>query len=413
MKPKNVVLFIEGADANGGAEKIGFVTAKLLSEAGFRVIVVTSDSEVRFPLPKVDPADIHCLDLSFLWDEFFSLSKAGMAKTYLKNERRAQLVRNALVGIDPAETVVHFHGFHNRFSFSAMEATLAMGFKTLLTAHDYGPQCPNSTYYNYPEGKICDLTPLSRQCFSSRCVSADSNLYKQYRFGQAFGAIRLRKLHKRLHRIFAVSPFEKTALERFWGPMKFLSVLENPISVELEDRLSRDSRNGYVWIGRVTEEKDLLTALLASKETKVPLTVIGSGPFKESLMNQFTHPTYIDWQSEKEVFEHLRRSRGLLLTSKWYETASLIALESLALGTPVAIPNTCAATSWIKPGVSSLTFDAGSPASLAEVILSYENPDAWDGFSRAAYNHYWQSPYTNERYLNALIDHYEDTMENQ
>jgi glycosyltransferase involved in cell wall biosynthesis len=405
MKP-TIIKFIEGSDATGGAEKIGFISAQLLSEAGYRVVVVSSEEQVKFSLPHVKKEDIVCLNLRFLWDDFFSRSKVGMLQTLVSSNHRAALIAPILSSHDPLNTVVHFHGFHNKFSFAAMAASVEAGFRTVLTAHDYGAMCPNSTFYNYPEGRICALQPLSVACLKSRCVSATDNKYKQYRFAQVFGGVKLKRLHKKLDAILSVSPFEQDILKSHWGDLPNLSVLPNPIAVQKLPLVPLDQRKGFLWIGRITEEKDLRTALLAADATQCGLTVIGDGPSRPQLESEFPQHKFLGWKVESLIFDALRASRGLLLTSKWYETASLIALESLALGTPVAIPITCAATSWISPGIDSLTFVAGEPNSLATTIEKLQDGDTWVPLSRKAYENYWNNPYTNERYLASLEEHY-------
>jgi glycosyltransferase involved in cell wall biosynthesis len=371
---------------------------------------VSSEAEVKYELPHVAKNDIHCFNQSFLWDEFFSQGKSQMLRTLLANPGRAGQTHSVLSQFTPENTLVHFHGFHNKFSFSALEASVKAGFKTLLTAHDYGIQCPNSTFFNYPEMQICNLKPLTGACLKCKCVSANDNRYKQYRFFQAFGAVKLRGLHKKLHAIFAVSPFEKQIIESHWGSLENLHVLENPIEVKQTGLRPATERSDYLWIGRITEEKNLGIALQAARQCGVMLKIVGDGPLREAMQKEFPEFEFVGWKDEAYVFDQLQKSRGLLLTSKWYETASLIALESLAVGTPVAIPNTCAATSWIEADHDALTFDAGSADSLAQVIRKLESLKEWDKHSQSSYRRYWTNPYTNERYLQNLETHYERLM---
>lgn len=401
-----VVIFIEGEKSSGGAEKIGFTTARLMAQAGHEVHIVTSAKQVT---EDVNGATFHCLNLPFVWDSFFSRSKVEMIKSLTHDKERYDLVSRVLKNLISKDAVIHFHGYHNHFSFASVEAALDTKCPVFVTAHDYAYSCPISTFFDYPAGTICRRKPLSLDCFKARCVTLDSNRYKALRFFQLLGA-RLKNHPQRLAGVFAVSTFELEKLSPFLPAKTRLSVLPNPVPIEKPSAVNPRDRRGYLWVGRITQEKNLEVALKATAAKGVPLTVVGEGPEREKLQNTYPNATFLGWKSDQEVLEQYKSHKALLLTSAWYETASLVTLEAYAFGMPVIVPNENAARSWIPELSDQLCFDPGSPESLASRIELIENDEKLSEFSQTAYNTYWENPYTEERYSEALLSHYQTAL---
>ena len=99
------------------------------------------------------------------------------------------------------------------------------------------------------------------------------------------------------------------------------------------------------------------------------------------------------------------------MTSKWQETASLVVLESLAAGIPCVVPTTSAATNWVEDGVNGLLFEAGNAASLASALAKLKDDATVEAMSQRAFEMYWRAPFTEERYQNDLLRHYQEAQD--
>jgi glycosyltransferase involved in cell wall biosynthesis len=95
-------------------------------------------------------------------------------------------------------------------------------------------------------------------------------------------------------------------------------------------------RQGLVFAGRLVPQKALSVAFEALRRNPdVTLTVAGDGPERAKVEAQAPpNVRFVGRQSRDKVFELLRGAEATLLSSDW-ESFSLVAAESLAVGTPV------------------------------------------------------------------------------
>jgi glycosyltransferase involved in cell wall biosynthesis len=96
-------------------------------------------------------------------------------------------------------------------------------------------------------------------------------------------------------------------------------------------------RSNALFVGRLVEVKNPLLAVDAALAAHVPLTLLGAGelrPTIETLARTHADGVIKLCPFTKEPWEHFRRHRVLLVTSR-YEIFGNVIVESLAAGTPV------------------------------------------------------------------------------
>jgi glycosyltransferase involved in cell wall biosynthesis len=402
----NVVIVVEGGGPTGGAERVAFETVELISAHGIPVRIISSASKIDQKYLDLPGVTGIALNLPPVWEKFFS--KNRILSYPLRNEDRSllPLYKEALKGLNPEQTVVHIHGFHSHFSHLIISASLEQGFRTHLHAHDYGYICPNTTLFNYPENRICELDPLSAACQSSACISATDQNIKQFRFRRAITAFESKKLHERLTSIVCPSPFAREIMAKKLGDLGKLRVLRCPVQPASPDKLNPAASQTYLWIGRLTAEKNPDIALKAADLAGITLTIIGDGPLRTTLEQEFPYHNFLGWKSPEEVNALQSSARCLVMSSAWYETASLVVLECLAAGIPCIIGNRSAATSWLTDEENGITFENGSITSLAEALEKTKDDSALDRMSVNAYSRYWQDPCSPENYTRNLLEVY-------
>src|SRR5262249_55695346 len=121
-----------------------------------------------------------CLDQHDVWGDPNRVRAAGHS---IWNHKAATRMRELLSAMDPTQTVVHLHSWTKALSSSVTRAATSMGFRVVLTLHDFLSVCPNGTFFNYAKGERCHLHPLSQACISTNC-DARSYSHKLWRVGR-------------------------------------------------------------------------------------------------------------------------------------------------------------------------------------------------------------------------------------
>jgi glycosyltransferase involved in cell wall biosynthesis len=121
------------------------------------------------------------------------------------------------------------------------------------------------------------------------------------------------------------------------------------------------------------------------------------------------HPnlTYLGFQEKDVIMRYLRKSRGLLFPSLWYEGLPNTILEAYATGTPVVATNLGNINEIVRDGVTGLLFEKGDARSLARQVAALQSPACdWPALSRNARREYLEH-YAPEKNYQALIRIYQ------
>ncbi len=402
----SVVIVVEGGGPTGGAERVAFETVELLSSQGIPVHIISSASKIEPSYLNLPGVTGIALNLPVVWEKFFSKNRLLSYPLRSGDTSLLPIFRTAFAGLNPSETVVHIHGFHTHFSHLVVSSALDLGFRTHLHSHDYGLVCPNTTFFNFPDNRVCNLSPLSEECKASPCMDASDQNLKQFRFRRAESAFRKHRLAERLTSIVCPSPFTRAVLAKTVGDLPKLKVLRCPVEPASTTKLDPASSRRYLWIGRLTPGKDPDIALRAADEAGIRLTVVGDGPMRAELERQFSNHQFVGWRSPEEVTILQKTARCLVMNAGWYETASLVVLECLAAGIPCLIGDHSAATSWVTNDENGLTFHADTPGSLTATIERTKDDGLISRLGETAFDRYWQDPCSRENYLRDLLEVY-------
>lgn len=401
-----VVLFIEGRGPIGGAERVGFTTAELLLKKGFRVHIISSEEELDERFDGQSNFSYSCMNLGMVWERWFESGKIGMVKTALSEPLIYHRVRKELHTFDHESTIVHFHGYHSKFGHEAIESAVSLGFRTTVTCHDYGFVCPNTMLYDYAAGCVCSEKALSLGCWNRKCMGEQGNRLKHFRFLRTLSKHSVDRTFKQLKSIIAVSEFQKSIFSKVSPTLPEIIVVHNPVTPASHEQCSPELSNEFVWIGRMTDEKDPEIALIAAELANAKLNFVGDGPLSEKLRNASSSALFVGWKTPSEVCEIQKKSRALLMTSKCLETASLVVLECLAAGIPCIVPEKSAATSWVINGFNGLYFESGNAESLAKVISLMMDDNLCQQLGDNAYQSYWSKPFSEDSYIANLLEVY-------
>ena len=150
--------------------------------------------------------------------------------------------------------------------------------------------------------------------------------------------------------------------------------------------------------------------------TNTTLTLVGSGPLKESLAQRIkdeglAHIRLSGFIPRDELAQVYRQAQAVVLPSEWYENAPVVILEAFANGTPVVgsamggIPET------VQDQVTGLTFAAGDPEELRDCIERLINePDLGPRLGQRAYQ-FLSSELTPANHIQQLVSLYDDVLQ--
>ena len=147
-----------------------------------------------------------------------------------------------------------------------------------------------------------------------------------------------------------------------------------------------------------------------AKRLNIKIIFVGDGELRGDIQSIYPKAKITGWITRDKVLDCMKKSRGLIMSSRCYETHGLVVSEAAALGIPSIVPHTCAATEFVKDNITGLIYEAGKHESLIDKVLIMNNNIKLKEMSEHVYDNYWSNPLTTERYIKQLLNIYHDVM---
>ncbi|MDX9778912.1 MAG: glycosyltransferase [Patescibacteria group bacterium] len=318
----------------GGADKYYLELGRELEKAGHEVAYFAMH---------------HPLNLQSKWQKYF-LSRVSYNENIWRYAHKIPLraiysleakrkFKKLLKDFQP--DIIHLHNIYYQLSPSILDAATKTKIPTIMHVHDYNLVCPNHSLF--VRGKICKqcLHGNYYHCLKKRCVKNS--------LSASFLGVLTLWIHNNLLKIYqkniqlliTPSQFMKNILiEADWAEAK-IKVINNPFYLNKITKVNQKEKY-FIYCGRLSAEKGVDTAIYALKNNKkLQLKIVGSGPEEKSLHQLTTHlnldkqVSFLGWKQGDELQTLISQAQALLLPSRWLENFPLIALEALALGTPI------------------------------------------------------------------------------
>jgi len=229
---------------------------------------------------------------------------------------------------DTNPDVIHSHNLSQRSGYSWMNANKV---PVVSSLHNYRLFCPSSIAYR--DGRHCI------ECRDSGAIRAIKNNCDGIR-GKLNASRHLifQRANPQIHipTIFLIS---SKVMENVLSPIipknKF-RLLRNPGTISNQQLDSPIDRKGWIFAGRLTEEKGILD-LIKNWPAGEKLDIAGDGPLRESISELIKNNSNIQLigtypPGESKIFT---KYEGLIFPSKWFEGSPLVTMECLATGTPI------------------------------------------------------------------------------
>ena len=319
-----------------------------------------------------------------------SLDKWLSGISVLYNPWSSQRLQRKIEAFHP--DVIHVHNFFPLASPSIFYAAKKYNIPVVVTLHNYRLICPSASLFfdnSIYEKSIHSPFPLD---------AILTGVYRNSRF-QTAAIVATTRLHNRLgtwrDKVDKFIVLTKFAGNRFKDSILKVSpdaFVVKPNFVVDYGLGQSDREEFFLYVGRLSVEKGVVTLLESTKFYRYNLVIIGDGPSrnlveKEAVTN--TQIKYLGFQPKEVIMNYLKKCKALLLPSKWYEGMPMIMLEAFSTGTPVIASRLGAMEEMVQHNCNGLHFNPGDPKDLADKVQQADTqPDFVKKLSQQARESY-------------------------
>lgn len=384
---------------NGGASKIALRSALELSGLGHRVILFTAVGPVDPELQDVQGLEAICLNQLDLVND---PSRVHAFTQGLWNSIAGDRLKSLLKTMESADTIVHLHMWSKALSSSVVRVALDLGFKIVLTLHDYFAACPAGTFFNHSQHAICYLKPMSARCVACNCDSRNY-AHKLWRVGRQFIQERFGHIPAGIREFISISDLSENILSPYLPAQSRIHRVPNFIDVSQASPTDVASNTRFTFSGRLSPEKGPLLLAECTRELNLETVYIGDGPLRALIQQTAPSSRSTGWLPPEAATQELRKSRALVFPSLWYETQGLVVAEASALGIPSIVPDTSAAREWVEDGTTGLWFRGGDKEDLIrKLICLRDSPALATSMGTNAHKRYWENAPTLRKHAQQL-----------
>ena len=374
----------------GGEDEVVAAEKRLLEEAGLLVAQVVFDN----PRPGGRRLSIAPLtqSLSTIW----SRGAAHRVREAIKNT---------------GAQVVHVHNTFVSASPSVYDAAYSCGVPVVQTLHNYRLFCPAGTAYRAGRpctdclGRAIPLPAVVHACYrGSRAQSAV--VAAALSIGRARGTY-----WRRVGAYLALTEFQRELLVRSGLPSDRIQVVPN--FLEPDPSVVGRPRSGFLFVGRLSQEKGLATLLRAAALAPGTIRVAGRGPCAPQVQaaGERGDLQMLGHLDKAEVLDQLRGAAAMVLPSVWFEGFPVSVLEAYATGTPVIASRIGSLAEVVKEGVTGLLAEPGDPDDLASRLRwAIDHPAEMQRMGFEARREY-ETKYRGDVHLSSLLETYRRLIE--
>jgi glycosyltransferase involved in cell wall biosynthesis len=323
-----VVVLSDTALADGGAETLAVLMARLLAQRGVPVTFIAGDDA------PADDMRALGVDVRSIGERRVSpLARISSLTAAIYNPRVRDFMARFIAENDAPDVVYHMHSWSKALSPAVFDALAPVADRVFVHTHDFFLTCPNANYFNFKAQRPCGQTPMTLGCMITPC-SKRNYADKAWRVTRGFileGLLdrsdpwRLLMIHERMRGRFEAAGFAPERLVAAPNPSEPLT--PSPVDAAANRR--------FLFVGRLSREKGPDLACAAATAAGVELTVVGDGEMRAELEAAYPSVRFAGWQDKAGIAPIAAESRALLLSSRSPEPFGLAVPEALGCGLPV------------------------------------------------------------------------------
>lgn len=317
----------------GGSETYYFALKRKLEEEGHQVIDFSMKDEKNFESPY---SDFFVGNVDYSGNSSLS-SKIKMAANIIYSKEAKEKFESLVLEEKP--DIVHLHIFQHQISPSILDVCRKYNIPTVYTAHDLKMICLN--YKMMHHGGICEdcrdghlyhcaFNKCVKDSFSKSCINTIEGYLHKWK-----------KSYDVIDYIITPSDFYRRKLIEFGVKPERVVHIPNFLDREKPSVNKMDDNERYfLYFGRLSEEKGILTLIKAMEGIDFDLYIVGSGPLKEEIQgyvstNNLNNIKLLGFKSGQELIDIVGNAKAVILPSEWYENGPYSAIEALQLGRPI------------------------------------------------------------------------------
>lgn len=400
----NIIIIHDNAKITGGAQKVAITEAAALSDSGYHVTYFSAVGPVD-PMLSSRPIDVICLGQRELKDDLNGKTEKlkGMIRGLYNKQSFVELDK-LLRKYNPADTIVHIHGWSLALSATVFKAVAKNKFKVALTCHDYEVNCPVRTYFNYQKNAMCFLKGMSAKCICTNCDKR-SYIQKLYRVIREY--VFYHYAQKCDLTLIYLSEFNRELINKDLRLKTRGYIVPNLIDIPPVHQVDAKNNRDYLFIGRLNPEKGGRLFCEAVTKAKVKGVVIGAGGDFEQLKKEYPNVDFKGWKTTDEMTSIILSGRCYVMSSICYEGAPLTIPEIQGgYSLPCIVPAPSGAVSYVNNGENGLIYRSGSLAELVQCIKKMEDNDTVERLSSNCRKMFDPNVYTKETHIRNLVNVY-------
>lgn len=230
--------------------------------------------------------------------------------------------------------ILHGHNIYTRMSHSVIHSAKKAGMKTIITLHDLKYVCPNRMMLN--DTDICEsckennfYKAIQTRCHKNSLVLSTIVAIENYFY-------KLIRLQNSVDVFICPSRFyiEKYKSMGFKGRLEYVPNFVDEIPKYIETQTSYS----YLYFGRLSKEKGIMTLLEAMKKSTFKLDIIGEGPLKKEIDEFIASNCLSDqischgYMSGDALTNAIKKAKAIIVPSICYENAPMNVLEAMSMG---------------------------------------------------------------------------------
>lgn len=352
----------------GGSETYYFALKRMLEKEGHTVVDFSMKDEKNFPsqyseyfVDHVDYAKAPGLKnkIRMAVGVIYSFEAKRKFEKLIKKEK---------------PDLIHLHIFQHQLSPSILRVIKKNSIPAVYTAHDLKMVCLN--YKMMHHGRICEDCRDGNymHCAKNRCVKES---FAKSCVNVAEGYLhRWLKSYNAIDAIITPSAFYKKKFAEFGVDANRMIHIPNFLDKDVPPVNAREDRKKYyLYFGRLSEEKGILTLVRAFERLQHPLYIVGTGPIKEMLgdyilQRDLKNITLLGFKNGQELTDLVANAKAVIIPSEWYENGPYSAIEALQLGRPIIGADIGGIPELIDS--NGVLFKSGDTDDLTEKIVEFE-----------------------------------------
>ena len=353
----------------GGSETYYFALKRKLEKEGHTVIDFSMKDNKNF---ESEYADYFVDNVDYSGNTSF-IAKLKMGANIIYSQEAKRKFEELVIKTQP--DIVHLHIFQHQISPSILDVIKKYNIPTVYTAHDLKMVCLN--YKMMHHGKICEecvggkyyhcaLNRCVKESFSKSCI----NVFEGYLH-------KWRKSYDAIDVVITPSAFYKKKLEQFGVDGNRVCHIPNFLDRSTPNVKSNAMQEKYyLYFGRLSEEKGILTLIKAVEDTDMKVIIVGTGPLKEKLQEyiqskKLNNIEMLGFKSGQELTDIVSNAKAVILPSEWYENGPYSAIEALQVGRPIVGADIGGIPELVKE--NGVLFASGNSEDLKEKLLYMES----------------------------------------